>query len=229
MEYFRIKYVHSYEALLSTSFGNGVNALCWQRKLPGDFEEVVKSLGKGEGILPVDEALLISLPVTEAGKIAVDRMLEDLRVLRENKLEPVLNCIHGYPRDDSDGPVLTDVFSFHADRAPIEADTWLCTFQGLPSEGLRNEEATRRIDMPGIRKQLLEIYGGADDVRFCEFLSENCYDLHYAPNPEACPFSFGIGNLWRIALEYPGSPVPPCIHRAPETPEGSVPRLLLIS
>ena len=43
------------------------------------------------------------------------------------------------------------------------------------------------------------------------------------------PFSFGLGNLWRIAVEYPDSPVPPCVHRAPATIPGRPPRLLLIS
>ena len=27
------------------------------------------------------------------------------------------NCIHGYPRDEGDATVSTDVYSFHADRA----------------------------------------------------------------------------------------------------------------
>jgi hypothetical protein len=30
-------------------------------------------------------------------------------------------------------------------------------------------------------------------------------------------------------VEYDGSPVPPCIHRAPDTRPGDPPRLLLIS
>jgi hypothetical protein len=58
-------------------------------------------------------------------------------------------------------------------------------------------------------------------------LNDNCY-LHYASIPLAQPFRFGVGNLWSIAIAYPGSPVPPCIHRAPETLPGQ-PRLLLIS
>ena len=36
-------------------------------------------------------------------------------------------------------------------------------------------------------------------------------------------------NLWRIATDHPGCPVPPCIHRAPATLPGASPRLLLIS
>ena len=127
------------------------------------------------------------------------------------------------------GPVATDVFSFHADSAPVEADTWLCTYHGLPSEGLRNDEAHRRVDIPATRAELLKLFGGDDDADFRAYLKENCYDLHYAAVPEARPFSFGLGNLWRIAVDYPGSPVPPCIHRAPATLPGQPPRLLLIS
>ena len=67
-----------------------------------------------------------------------------------------------------------------------------------------------------------------DDAGFRAHLHENCYDLHYAPAASARPWSFGTGNLWRIAVDWPGSPVPPCIHRAPVTLSGQ-PRLLLIS
>jgi hypothetical protein len=76
---------------------------------------------------------------------------------------------------------------------------------------------------------LLRGFGGEDNEAFREYLAENCYDLHYAPTPNAQPFSFGLGSLWRIAVDYPGSPVPPCIHRAPITRPGRPPRLLLIS
>lgn len=64
---------------------------------------------------------------------------------------------------------------------------------------------------------------------FEDYLRENCYDLHYAEKDEAAAFSFGIGNMWRIAVEYPNCPVPPCLHRAPKTIPGRPPRLLLIS
>jgi hypothetical protein len=156
-------------------------------------------------------------------------MLEDQRLLREHGLEPVLNCINGYPRDEDAAVVPTDVFSFHADSAPVEADTWLCTYHGPASEGLRNDEARRRVDVPETRAKLLSLFGGDDNAEFKEFLNEHCYDLHYAALPEARPFSFGLDNLWRIAVESPDSPVPPCIHRAPATLPGQAPRLLLIS
>jgi hypothetical protein len=85
------------------------------------------------------------------------------------------------------------------------------------------------VEHPATRTALLQRFGGPDDDRFRAFLTENCYDLHYAPLPSARPYSFGVGNLWRIAIEYPGCPVPPCIHRAPATAPGAPPRLLLIS
>ena len=83
--------------------------------------------------------------------------------------------------------------------------------------------------MAQTRGDLLKRFGGEDGVGFVGYLSEHCYDLHYAPVALARPFSFGLGNLWRIAVDWPGSPVPPCIHRAPETFPGEPPRLLLIS
>ncbi len=94
---------------------------------------------------------------------------------------------------------------------------------------MRNADAVRRVDVPEFHAELLKLYGGEDDEGFREFLNENYLDLHYKPLPQARPFSFGLGNLWRIATEYPGSPVPPCIHRAPATVPGQSARLLLIS
>ena len=231
--YHRVKVVHSFDELVSTPFADGVNALCWQRELPGDFGEVVRHLAHAappaDGINTLDESRLGGLPVGEAGRAAIAVLLEDQRLLRAHGLSPILDCIHDYPRDEDAGPVPTDVYSFHADSATVEADTWLCTYHGPASEGLRNDEARRRVDVPATRAGLLAIFGGEDDEDFAAYLAENCYDLHYAPAPLAQPFSFGVGNLWRIAVEYPGCPVPPCIHRAPETAHGQPPRLLLIS
>lgn len=225
----RVRHVDSFQALLTTPFADGVNALCWPRMLEGNFAEVVELLDAGEGIVPLDEEQLRALPLSEAGKLAVEAMLTDLHLLREQELEPELNCIHAYPREEAPGPVATDVMSFHVDSATAEADTWLCTYHGACSEGLANEQAIPRAELPETRAKLLAQYGGEDDEGFHDFLAENCYDLHYAPLPGANPYPFGIGHLWRIATEWPGSPVPPCIHRAPETRPGDPPRLLLIS
>lgn len=228
-DYPRIRRVHSFRQLISTPFRDGVNALVWERSLPGDFGEIVERLGAGEGVVTLESSLLRSFPVSAAGRMAIEALLADLHWLQAQSLAPVLNCIHGYPRDEQPGPVATDVFSFHADSATVETDTWLCTYHGAPSEGLRHEEAQRRVDLRATRAELLRLYGGNDDEGFRDFLAENCYDLHYAAAPQARPFSFGVGNLWRIAVAWPGSPVPPCIHRAPERLPGQPPRLLLIS
>jgi hypothetical protein len=227
--YARVKAVGSFEELVETRFGNGVNALCWPRTLAGDFGEVVERLAVGPGITTVSEGQLLNLPVSAAGRVAVGVLIEDQRRLREHGLEPVLDCINGYVGHEQSGPMRTDVCSFHADSATDEADTYLCTYYGQSSEGLRNEEAVRRVDMPEMRAELRRLFGGEDDEAFREYLNENFYDLHYAAVAGARPFSFGVGNLWRIATEYPGSPVPPCVHRAPDPVPGQAPRLLLIS
>ena len=227
--YHRIKVVDSFQELVATPMADGVNALCWPRTLPGDFSEIVAQLGAPEGITPLDAARLNALVLSDAGRVARDILLADLQLLRAHGLAPELNCLQAYPRDEDAGAVPTDVYSFHADSAPVAADTYLCTYRGPASEGLRNDEALRRVDVPAIRAKLLEEFGGPDDGDFLEWLGENCYDLHYAPVPSARPFPFGVHNLWRIAIAWPGSPVPPCVHRAPETQPGQPPRLLLIS
>ena len=229
--YTRIKIVHSVHELVTTPFTHGINALCWPRTLMGDFAEVVTRLAVRDGITTLDDDQLLSLrpSLSPAGRAAIDILLEDQRLLRARDLAPSLDCIDGYLRDDAPGPVPTDVYSVHVDSATVEADTYLCTYHGPASEGLRNDEAQRRVDTPETRAQLLALFGGEDGDDFVEHLKENCYDLHYAPVAQAQPFCFGLHNLWRIATAYPGSPVPPCIHRAPETLPGQPPRLLLIS
>jgi hypothetical protein len=226
--YPRVKVVHSFDELVATPLDNGVNALCWPRHLPGDFGEIVRLVEGHPGIMTIDEDTLRSLPLSTAGGIARDVLLVDQELLRSADLAPVLDCVTASVRDSSD-PFPTDVSSYHADSATVPADTFLCTYIGACSEGLRNDEAIRRADIPENRAALLALYGGEDDEGFREFLNENFHDLHYVPAPHAQPFSFGLHNLWRIAIEYPGSPVPPCIHRAPLTVPGTPSRLLLLS
>src|SRR6185369_14338954 len=48
--YRRIKVVDSFEELVRTPFDGGLNALCWQRTLAGNFTEVVQQLGASEGM-----------------------------------------------------------------------------------------------------------------------------------------------------------------------------------
>ncbi len=225
----RTQVVGSFRELVSTPLDGGVNALCWTRTLPGDFGEVVRLLDVRSGLLALDEARLEALPASAAGRTAIAVLLEDLRRLRELGLDPSLDCIRDYPRDDAGRIVPTDVHSFHVDRATGPADTYLCTYHGPASEGLRNDEARARVDVPETRAALLAQFGGRDDAAFRQHLAESSMDLHYVPLPGAQPYSFGLGNLWRVAVDYPGSPVPPCIHRAPPPRPGDPPRLLLIS
>jgi len=206
-----------------------VNALCWPRALAGDFQEIVDRLGVIEEITSLDEDNLRALDLSEAGRVARDILIEDLQRLRDRDLAPELNCIPAYPRDEEQGLVPTDVYSFHADSANVIADTFLCSYTVACSEGVRNEEAVRCVDVPATRTALLKQYGGADDDGFGAYLAEHFYDLHYDALPGTRPYSFGLGNLWRIATACPGSPVPPCVHRAPATQPGQPPRLLLIS
>lgn len=227
-EQFTVREVGSFEELMATPLEGALNALVWRRALVGDFAEVVAALPIAEGITTLEDEDLLGLPLSEAGRAAVAVMVEDLRRLRERGLEPVLDCVQGYLRDADPGMVPTDVFSFHVDSATVEADTFLCTYHGQSSEGLANAEAVRKVDVPEIRAALLEAFGGEDDAAFAEYLSDQCFDLHFQPQPGARPYAFGVGNLWRIAVQHPGSRALPCIHRAPETPPGSEPRLLLI-
>lgn len=227
-DYSRIQVVRSFAELVSTPLMGELNALCWERTLPGDFREIVRALGPGEGIVPIEDARLRALPLSDAGRIARKILLADLEQLRAHDLLPSLDCVYSSRLDES-GPVPTDVSSYHVDSATVPADTYLCSYVETCSEGLRNDQALRKVDVPEIRAQLLQLYGGNDDADFQEYLNDHYYDLHYAPLPGAQPFSFGLGNLWRIATEYPDSPVPPCIHRAPLTKPGMPPRLLLIS
>ena len=223
-----IRIVASFNELVSTRFGNGVNALCWPRTLEGDFAEVLNHLTLGQGITHLSEDDLLALPLGSAGRIAIGTMLADLALLREHGLEPTLDCINGYVQPEEIGPVRTDVCSWHVDSATCETDTYLCTYFGASSEGLPNEEAIRRVDVPETRTQLLRHYGGADDEGFREWLNDHYYDLHYAPLPDSKPYTFGVGNLWRVATLHDGCSVPPCIHRAPDPIPGQK-RLLLIS
>lgn len=225
----RVRYVDSFDALVATPFTGDINALCWLRQLPGDFQEVIDCLQAEDGMTTIEDDDLRSLALSPAGTVAREVLLADQALLRDHGLDPSLDCITGYQRDATMGPIATDVYSFHVDRTPIPADTYLCTYVGVSSEGLANEQAVRKVDVAETRAQLLKIYGGEDDEAFAAHLIEHSFDLHYAALPSAQPYVFGVGNLWRIAIAHPGAPVLPCIHRAPLMLPGSAARLLLIS
>ncbi len=228
--YAGIRIAGSFDELVTLPFGPEVNAICWQRDLPGDFDELAAVFSREEGVTSLDEEMLRDLKedLSPDGRAAAEVLLEDQRLLRARGLKPSLECVPRYLRDAA-AIVPTDVYSFHADRATVATDTYLCSYNEAATEGLRNDAAQRHIDLAATRAALLKQFQQEGSGDFEEYLRENCYDLHYAPLAGAVPFSFGIGNLWRIAVEYPGCPVPPCLHRAPETIPGRLPRLLLIS
>jgi len=220
--------VASFEALLAARFEGACSAICWERTVAGDFEEVVRLLGAGAGVTAIEEGDLEGLAVSGAGALAVGVLLADLRRLREAGHAPELNCVERYPRDD-DELVPTDVHSFHVDSATVPTETFLCSYTGPASEGLRRAEAQRWVDVPEVRAALLARFGGGEGEAFGEYLRAQHFDLHYRALPGARPYSFGVGHLWRVAVQHPGCPVEACIHRAPRTEPGAPHRLLLIS
>ncbi len=221
--------MQSFEELVAARFEKGVNALCWPRLLTGDFAEIVGKLKREEGIQTLSPAQIESLELTQEGGLAREHLLADLARLQALGCDPQLNSISNYPRDTLNKGIATDVYSFHVDSAPCQADTWLCTYHGEPSQILANQDARQRVKDAATRAQLLRLYGGQDDEAFVEFLAEHSYELHYELKAGGQPVSMGLFHLWRIAVQYPGGPVPGCIHRAPESGPNTVMRLLLIA
>jgi hypothetical protein len=222
----QIHRVTNFQDLVSTPFYREINALCWERKLTGDFSEIVKKLELNENIMVLDQEDLLKLRLSEQGQLAREILLNDLKVLKAHGASPILNLIRCYDRDDSYPFFPTDVYSFHVDRSPVPTDTFLCTYYGESSEILPNSQAEQKILVPEIRDELKKLYHGSDE-EFESFLSEHFFDLHYQPKPNASPISLGHGHLWRLAVDYPESKVLPCIHRAPKEKNGQK-RLLMI-
>jgi hypothetical protein len=222
----QVKNVTNFQDLVSIHFEGEINAICWDRKLDGDFSEIIQKIELKENITVLDQKELLDLQLTEQGSLAREILLNDLKMLEENGSSPVLNIIKFYEKDDALTFFPTDVYSFHVDRSPIPINTYLCTYFGESSEIVPNSEATQKIMMPEIREELKKLYHGSDEG-FDTFLSEYFFDLHYQAKPDALTFSLGVGNLWRIAVDHPESKVLPCLHRAPKEKIGE-PRLLLI-
>ena len=222
----QIQYVTNFKDLVSTPFHGAINAICWTRKLAGDFEEIVNKVSLNENIAVLNQSALRKLPLSEQGQLAREILLNDLMLLTAHGASPILNLIRCYERDDAYPFFSTDVYSFHVDRSPVPTDTFLCTYYGEPSEILPNAQAEQKVLVPEIRNELKKLYSGAAGG-FESFLKELFFDLHYRAKPTAVPVSLGTGNLWRLAIDHPGSEVLPCIHRAPKEKTGQH-RLLMI-
>lgn len=222
----QIHYVTNFQDLVSTPFHGEINAICWTRKLTGDFGEIANKVELNGNIAVLAEDELFELQLSEQGQLARDILLNDLKVLKAHGASPILNVIKCYARDDVYPFFPTDVYSFHVDRSPVPTNTFLCTYCGEPSEILPNSQATQKVLVPEIRDELKNLYRGADEG-FESFLSEHFFDLHYLPRPNAHLFSLGLGYLWKLAVDHPESQVLPCIHRAPKEKDGQN-RLLMI-
>jgi len=222
----QISCVTNFKDLVATPFHGQINAICWTRKLPGDFSEIVNKVTLNEDVMVLDEEELRELRLSERGQLASEILLNDLKVLKAQGASPVLNLIRCYERDDAYPFFPTDVYSFHVDRSPVPTDTFLCTYYGETSEILLNAHAEQKVLVPEIRDELKKLYHGAAEG-FESFLREYFFDLHYRAIPAARPVSLGLGNLWRLAVDHPRSQVLPCIHRAPKEKNGQH-RLLMI-
>jgi hypothetical protein len=221
----QIHYVTSFEELISTPFQGEMNAICWVRNLTGDFAEIVQKTALTGNIKAIEQDELLELHLSEKAQLAREILLSDLKMLTAHGASPVLNVINHYDRD-TDPFFPTDVYSFHVDRSPVPTDTFLCTYDGDPSDLLPNSQGIQKVLIPEIRNELKTLYHGPDEG-FDSFLSEHFFDLHYQAGPDARPVSLGLGHLWRLAVDHPGSKVLPCIHRAPMEKNGQN-RLLLI-
>jgi len=218
--------VTNFQDLVSTPFHGEMNAICWMRKLGGDFSEIVKKVELDGNISVLDQEELQKLQLSEKGQLAREILLNDLELLTAYGASPTLNLIRCYERDDEYPFFSTDVYSFHVDRSPVPVDTFLCTYHGEPSEILPNSQTIQKVLVPEIRNELKKLYGGSEEG-FESFLSEHFFDLHYQSKPAARPISLGTGHLWRLAVDHPESQVPPCVHRAPKEKNGQT-RLLMI-
>lgn len=220
------QYVANFQELVSNPFHGEVNAICWSRKLVGDFSEIVEGIELHDDIVELNEEELLELHLSEEGQLARAILLNDFKLLTALGASPSLNIIKSYNRDESYPFFPTDVYSFHVDSSPIPTSTFLCTYYGEASEILPNSQAEQKILVPEIRDELRKLYHGREEG-FDSFLSEHFFDLHYQAKPNARLINLGIGHLWRLAVSHPESKVLPCVHRAPKEKSGEK-RLLMI-
>lgn len=218
--------VTNFQDLISTPFHGKMNAICWTRKLAGDFSEIVAKIAPTENVVSIEPEELHALPLSAQGQLAREIILNDWKLLKEQGASPTLNVIRHYDRDETYPFFPTDVYSFHVDRSSVPIDTFLCTYYGEPSEILPNAQGTKKVLIPEIRDALQKLYHGPEEG-FESFLSEHFFDLHYQAKPGVHPISLGLGNLWKLAVDHPGSDVPACLHRAPVEKLGQH-RLLMI-
>lgn len=222
----QIKEVNTFSELVTTPLLSPINAIFWERKLEGDFEELTQALYLDGDLMEIRRAQLLALNLSPGGQQARSELLHDWDLLSEYGADPSINLIRCYPRDAELDWISTDVYSFHVDRSPVATDTFLCTYSGASSFILPNAQAIRKMDIPEIRIKIKSYFKVADQD-YEQFCTDNYFDLHYQPMPHAQPIDLKNGKLWRLAVDHPYLQTEPCIHRAPEELNGEL-RLLLI-
>ena len=210
----QVETVSSFFDLISTSFHDEKNAICWERDLAGDFKEIVTKLQLKDNITEISIEDLNHLVLSKKGIVAKTIILNDLMNLMAVGAMPSLNLVKNYNRDDEFEFISTDVYSFHVDRSSIGTDTYLCTYYGAVSDIIPNDEVEQKISIPKIRSKLKSLHDGIEED-FDSFLKSNYFDLHYQPKTNAQPINLGLGNLWKLAVDHPTQNVLPCVHRAP--------------
>jgi hypothetical protein len=221
-----IQPITNFNDLVATPFKDSENFLCWQRSLSGDYHEIIQQCISTENITIIDPEQLLNLNLSAAGQLARNIILNDFQLLTDYGAAPTLNIIKQYDRDSTENIFPTDVYSFHIDRSPVPVDTFLCTYYGATTEILPNAQSIQKIQIPEIRNQLKNNFQGTD-AAFEIYLTEHFYDLHYTALPNTQPIQIALGHICRLAVDHPGSPTLPCIHRAPLEIAGEY-RLLLI-
>ncbi len=222
----QIEIVSTFDELINKEFLGEINAICWHRNLVGNFEEVVSKLQLKENVTDISIEELLALPLSQEGAMAREIILNDLKLLADLGASPSLNLLKSYERDLELDFISTDVYSYHVDRSPISADTFLCTYYGVASDILPNSQVEQKVLIPEIRQKLKNLHSGPES-EFESFLKEYFFDLHYQPKPNANPVNLGLGHLWKLAVDHPEQQVLPCVHRAPIEKDGEY-RLLLI-
>ena len=71
----QIHYVTNFQDLISTPFHGEINAICWTRKLTGDFSEIVKKVKLNGNITVLEQEELIALQLGEKGQLAREILL----------------------------------------------------------------------------------------------------------------------------------------------------------
>jgi len=89
----QIHCVTNFQDLVSTPFNGMMNAICWTRKLIGDFSEIVKKVALSGNITTIEQEELCELQLSEQGQLAREILLNDWKALKTHGASPILNVI----------------------------------------------------------------------------------------------------------------------------------------